>query len=101
MATCGSLLGQDDAGLGNDGPLLLRDVVLMHIDVIAIGVEARVEHQRCVHERTRIHKAASLTNLHLFNIENEASIEDVESRCTFTTEQKDLVISDLVSQTHV
>ena len=73
----------------------------MHVDVIAVGVKARVEYQWCVHERTRIHEAASLTNLHLFHIEDETSIEDVESCGALATEQKNLVVSDLVRQSHV
>ena len=66
---------------------MLWDVVLMHIDVITISIEARVEYQRCIHERTRIHEAASLTKLHLLNIEHEASVEDMEGGGTLSTKQ--------------
>ena len=73
----------------------------MNVNVIAIGIETVIEDQWCVHKRTRIHQAASLTNLHLFNIEYEAAVENVESHSTFPTEEQNLVIGDLMGQAHI
>ena len=96
-----SSLGEDYARFGYDGPFLLGDAVLVHVDVIAVGIEAAVEDERRVHEAARINQTASLTNLHLLHIEDEAAIEDVESKCTFPSEEQDLVVGDLVGQAHV
>ena len=60
-----------------------------------------VEHQRRVHEAARINQAASLTNLHFFYIEYEATVENMESRSTLATEQKNFVVSDLMGQSHI
>ena len=73
----------------------------MHIDVVAISVEALIEHQRSIHERAWIHEATSLTNLHLLNVKYEASIENVESHCALASKKKYLVVSDLMRQTHI
>jgi len=73
----------------------------MDVDIITVGIEIRVENERCIHKRTRVDQATSLTNLHFLYIKDEASVEDVESDGTLTTEQQDLVIGDLMSQTHV
>ena len=37
-------LRQDHARLGDDRPLLLRDVVLVHVDVITISIKIVIEH---------------------------------------------------------
>ena len=68
----------------------------MHVNVVPVGVEAIVKHQRGVHKRTWIHQTASLTNLHFFHIEHKAAVEDVESHCTLATKEKNLVVGDLV-----
>lgn len=73
----------------------------MHVNIIAVGIEIGVENKRRIHKRTRVDQAASLTNLHFFDIEDKAPIEDVESDGTLATEQQDLVVCDLVSQAHV
>ena len=44
MDSAGSRLGKDDTRLGNDWPFLLWDVVLMHVDIISIGIQIVVEH---------------------------------------------------------
>ena len=80
---------------------MLGDIVLVDVDIVAVCVEGRVEDERSIHERTRINQAASLTNLHFLDIKDEASIEDVESHCTLTTKEKDLIVRDLVSKAHV
>ena len=73
----------------------------MHVDVIAVGIEAAIEDEGCVHEAARIHQTASLTNLHFLHIEDEAAIEDVESQSTLSTEEQNLVVSDLMGKAHV
>ena len=60
-----------------------------------------VENQRCVHETAWIYETSSLTNLHLFHIEHKAAVKDMESGGALPTKQKDLIVSDLVSQAHV
>ena len=80
---------------------MLGDIVLVDVDIVAVCVEGRVEDERRIHEGTRIHQAASLTNLHLLDIKDKASIEDVEGHCTLTTEEKDLIVRNLVSKAHV
>ena len=73
----------------------------MNINVIAISVEAAIEHKWCVHEAARINQTTSLTNLHFLHIEDKAAIEDMEGECTFTSEEQDLVVSDLMGKAHV
>ena len=73
----------------------------MNVDVIAISIKTAIEDQRRVHEAARINQATSLTNLHFFHIEDKAAIEDVESECTFASEEQDLVVRDLMSKAHV
>lgn len=92
---------QNDAGLGDDGPFLLWDVVLVDVNVVAIGVEAVVEDQRSVHEAAGVDKATTLAKLHFLNVEHEAAVEDVEGSCALSTEQQNLVIGDLVGEAHV
>ena len=96
-----SRLGQDNAGLWNNRPFLLRDVVLVNINVIAIGIEIAVEHQGRVHEGARIDKTSSLLYLHLLHVENKTSIENMECHCTLASKQNNLIVCNLVSQTHV
>ena len=74
-----SSLGENYAGFRYDGPLLLGNTVLMNVNVIAVSIKTAIKHKRCVHEAARINQASSLTNLHFFNIEDKAAIEDVES----------------------
>ena len=73
----------------------------MHVDVVSVGVEVRVEDEGRVHERAGVHQTAPLTNLHFLNIEDEAPVEDVESRRAFATKEDDLVVGDLMSKAHV
>lgn len=73
----------------------------MYIYVISVCIETLIEHKRRVHERTRIHEAAPLTNLHFLDIKDIAPVENVEGGRTLSTEEKDLVVSDLVSQAHI
>ena len=96
-----SVFGQNDAGLGNDRPFLLWNVVLVDVNVVTVSVQVGVEHKWSVHEGAWIDETASLTNLHLFDIEDEASVENVECCCGLSTEKQDLVVSDLMSQSHI
>jgi len=92
---------ENGVGLGNNGPLLFGDVILVHIDVVAVGVQAPVEYERCVHERAGVDEGASLLDLHTLYIEYEAAVEDLEGECRFATENQNFVFSDLVSEAHV
>ena len=94
-------LRENDTRLGDDGPFLLRDVVLVDVNVVSVGVQVMVEDQRSVHEAARIDKAATLAHLHFLDIEYEAPVEDMEGGGTLPTEQQDLIIGDLVSEAHV
>lgn len=94
-------LWEHDVGLGDHRPLLLGDVVLMDVDVVAVGVEALVENKRRVHKRTWINKASTFANFHFLNIEDETTVEDMEGCSAFATEQNDFVVSNLVRQAHV
>lgn len=73
----------------------------MDIRIVSISVKTSVENQGSVHERARVDKTATLTNLHLFNIEDEATIENLESHCTFASKYHNFVISDLICKAHV
>ena len=42
--------GENNAGLGDDGPPLLWNVVLVNVDIISVGVEAMIKDQWSVHE---------------------------------------------------
>ena len=96
-----SRFGENDTCLGDDGPLLLWNVVLVDINVVSIGIQVVIEYQWSVHEGTRIDKTTSFLDLHLLHIEHKTPIEDMESHCTLATEQYDLIVSDLMSQAHV
>lgn len=87
--------------LGNAWPLLFWDGILVDVDVVSIGVEVVVEHEWGVHEWARVHEGASLIDLHLLNVKDEHSVEDLESQSTFTSKDHDLLVCDLVSQTHI
>lgn len=50
----------------------------MNEDVITVCIETSVEDQWRVHKGAGVYKTASLFDLHLFNIEHKASIEDLE-----------------------
>lgn len=73
----------------------------MDIRIVSISVQTSVENQGSVHERARVDKTATLTDLHFFNIEDEATIENLESHCTFASKYHNFVISDLICKAHV
>jgi hypothetical protein len=66
------------------------------VDVISESVQVSSEHQRGVHERTGINELAFVRDCHFLDIEYEASIEDLLSQGTLSSENDDFVISDLV-----
>ena len=80
---------------------MLRYVVLVHINVIAVGLHVAVEDKRRVHKGARVNKTSSLLDLHLLDIEYEAAVEDMESNSALPTKKNNLVVSDLVCQSHV
>ncbi len=69
----------------------------MDVNVISIGIQTVVEYQWRIHEAAWVYKTSPFTNLHLFHIEHEAAVEDMESGGALSTEEKDLIVSDLVS----
>jgi hypothetical protein len=71
------------------------------IGIVTVSVETSVEDKRCVHEGAGVDKTTALTNLHLFNIENETTVKDLESHSTLASKDQDLVLSNLISQTHI
>lgn len=73
----------------------------MYVRIVSICVETSVENQRSVHERARVDKTATLTNLHFFNIKNEATIENLESHRAFASKYHNFIVSNLICKTHV
>jgi hypothetical protein len=73
----------------------------MYVRIISIGVETSVENQGSVHERARVDKTATLTNLHFFNIKDEATIENLKSHSAFASKYHNFVVGDLICKTHV
>ncbi len=73
----------------------------MDVNIISIGVQTVVKYQWGIHEAAWVYKTSPFTNLHLLHIEHEAAVEDMESGRALATEEKDLIVSDLVSETHV
>ena len=91
-----SLLREDDARLRNGRPLVLRDVVLVHIDIVSVCVKMVVEDKRRIHEGARINKTSSLFDFHFLNVEDKTSVEYLERNCALATEENDFVVCDLV-----
>ena len=73
----------------------------MHVDVIAVGVQVVVEHERRVHEGAGVNKTTPLLDFHLLDVEYETAVEDMESNSALPTKKNNLVVSDLVCQSHV
>ena len=68
----------------------------MDVDIISKSVKVSTEHQWGVHERAGVDKLAFLSDRHFLDVEYEASIEDLLSKGTLSSENDDFVISDLV-----
>jgi len=88
-------------GLQDYRPFLLRNVVLVHVNIIAKCVHIVVKHERGVHEWARVDKTTALLYNHLFDVENKTPVKDLESDGALATENHDFVVSNLVGQTHV
>ena len=73
----------------------------MDIDVISKSIKVSTKHQWGVHERARVDKLSFLSDRHFLDVEYEASIEDLLSKSTLSSEDDDFVISDLIRKTHV
>ncbi len=73
----------------------------MDVDIISVGVETLVEHERGVHEGAGVHQTALLREGHLLNVKHETTVEYLKSQGTLTTEHHDLLIGNLVSHTHI
>ena len=66
-------------------PLLLSNLVLVDVNIISKSIKVATEHQGSVHERAWVYKLSFFSDLHLFDVEYEASIEDQESEGTLTS----------------
>lgn len=77
-------------------PFLLRNVVLVDVDIVSKGVEITSENKRSVHEWAGINKLTFLFDFHFLDIEYEASIENLLSQSTLTSKNDDLIVGDLV-----
>jgi len=80
---------------------LLSDVIFVDVDVISKSIKVSAEHQWGVHERARVNKLSFLSDRHFLDVEYEASIEDLLSKGTLSSEDDDFIISDLIRKTHV
>ena len=80
---------------------MLRDIVAVDIHIVSISVEIVVEDKGRVHKGTRVNKTSSFLDLHLFNVEDKTSVEYLESDRALSSKQNDLIVRNLVSQTHV
>ena len=78
------------------GPFLLRNVVLVDVNVVSEGEQITTEHQRSVHERARVHKLTFLLDFHFLDVEYEAPIENLLSQSALSSEDDDFIVSDLV-----
>jgi len=80
----------------NANPLLLSNLVLVDVNIISKSIKVATEHKWSVHERAWVHELSFFSDLHFFDIEYEAAIEDQESESTFTTKDQDFIISNLI-----
>lgn len=80
---------------------MLRDVVAVHIDIVSVSVEIVVKDKGRVHKRTRVNKTSSFLDFHLFNVEDKTSVEYLESDRALSSKQNDLIVCNLISQTHI
>lgn len=82
--------------LWNAGPLLFSNFVLVNVNVVSKSIEVSSKHQGRIHERAWIYKLTFFFNFHLLEIEYETSIKDLESQSALATENKNLIVGDLV-----
>ena len=73
----------------------------MDVNVVSKGIQIAAENKRSIHERAWVHQLALFTDLHLLHIEDEAAIKDLEGERALSAKYEDLVICDLVGETHV
>lgn len=73
----------------------------MDVDVVSKRIQIAAENERGVHKRAWVHQFSLLTDLHLLYVEDEAAIEDLEGERALSAEYEDLVVGNLVSETHV
>ena len=80
---------------------MLGNVVAVNINIVTIRIQIVVENKRRVHKRTRVYKTSPLFYLHLLNVEDKTSVENLESDRAFSSKQNDFVVCNLVSQSHI
>jgi len=68
----------------------------MDVDIISESVEMPTEYEWGIHEWTWINEFTFLFDFHVLDVEYEASIENLLSEGTLSSEDHDLVISNLV-----
>ncbi len=61
----------------------------MHINVVAIGVEAVIEDERSAHERTGVYERSTLSDHHLLQVQDEHSVEDLSGDAVLASENDD------------
>lgn len=80
---------------------MLGDVVAVNVDIVTIRIEVVVENERRVHERARVNKTSPFLDFHFLNVEDKTSVEYLESDRALSSKQNDLVVSNLVSESHI
>ena len=70
---------QNNRCFGNNRPTLLRNIILVNINIISISIQTAIKDKRRIHKRARIDQTALFSNLHLFNVKNKTSIKNLES----------------------
>jgi hypothetical protein len=80
---------------------VLGDIVAVDINIVSVSVEIVVEDKGRIHEGTRVNKTSSFLYFHLFNVEDKTSVEYLESDRALSSKQNDLIVCNLISQTHI
>jgi hypothetical protein len=77
------------------------DIVAMHVNVITVSIQTSIEDERGIHERTWVNKTSMFAHAHLLNVKHIAPVEDLEHDGALSTENHDLLLSDLMCEAHV
>jgi len=73
----------------------------MDVNIITEGIERATEDEGRVHKAAGVNQLSAFLDLHLLDVHDEATVEDLLSQSTLTSKDDDLVVRDLVGQTHV
>lgn len=88
-------------GFRNAWPFLFRYRILVNVNIISKSIQALIKNERSVHEWARIDKTTFLIDDHSLYIKDEASIEYLERQSWLTSKYHDLLICDLIGDTHI